>query len=72
MQRAWTQIRRHYAATQGVTPAELAAREAQTRGKVHPFATGELADTLDAAGFTASAPLFRLLAVHTRLARAGG
>lgn len=72
VQRAWNQIRRHYAAKRGVTPAELEAREAQTRGKVHPFGPGELADTLDAAGFTASTPLFRSLAVHTRLARAGG
>lgn len=69
-ERVWSLIRKHYAATKGVTPAELAARAAQTQGKVHPLASGELADGLRAAGFTAVTPLVRLLAVHTALAAA--
>jgi tRNA (cmo5U34)-methyltransferase len=67
---AWREVRRHYAASQGVTPAELAAREAETRGKVHPLSPAELHEALAAAGFATVTPLYQLLAVHSYLARA--
>ena len=61
---AWRRIRRHHAISMGVAPDELAAREAETRGKVHPLTSAELRDELLAAGFAAVMPTFQLLAVH--------
>ncbi|HEY5947850.1 MAG TPA: class I SAM-dependent methyltransferase [Kofleriaceae bacterium] len=70
-QAAWIQIRRHYALARGVTPAELAAREAETRGKVYPLSSEELHDVLARAGFAPAIPLYQLLAVHSWLVRDG-
>lgn len=69
VQAVWTQIRRHYATLQGITPAELASREAETRGKVHPLSPEELHAALTGAGFTAATQLYQLLAVQSWLVR---
>lgn len=71
VQAAWSQIRLHHAKSRGITPAELAAREAQTRGKVHPLSPQEVRAVLDSAGFTNAVPLYQLVAVHSWLARPG-
>jgi tRNA (cmo5U34)-methyltransferase len=70
VQAVWTQVRRHYATLQGVTQAELAARDTETRGKVHPLTSEELRAALGSAGFTAVTPLYQLVAAHSWLARA--
>lgn len=70
VQSVWAQIRRHYAISQGLTPAELAAREAETRATVHPLSPEELHAALADAGFTAATQLYQVLAVQTWLARA--
>lgn len=69
VQAVWTQVRRHHATSQGIAPAELAAREEQTRGKVQPLTAEELRSALAGAGFAATTPLYQLLAVQTWLAR---
>lgn len=69
VQGVWTQIRRHHATSRGITPAEIAAREAETSGKAHPLLPEELYAALDSAGFTSVAPLYQLLAVHSWVAR---
>jgi len=71
VQAVWTQIRRHHATSQGITPTELAAREAETRGKVQPLSSEEVHAALDSAGFTNAVPLYQLVAVHSWLARPG-
>lgn len=68
VQAAWTRIRLHHATSRGITPAELAAREAATRGKVHPLSPEEARAALDGAGFSNAVPLYQLLAVHGWLA----
>lgn len=64
----WGRIRRHYAATHGVPSSALAAREAETRGKVQPLSSTELAKELAGAGFQQVVPLYQLLSVHTTFA----
>jgi trans-aconitate methyltransferase len=69
VQAVWTQIRRHYATSRGITPAELGAREAETKGKVHPLSPDEARTALESAGFASVVPLYQLTAVHCWLAR---
>jgi len=69
VQAAWTKLRRHYALSNGIAPAELVAREEQMRGDVFPIAPDELSAALRGAGFTSITPLCQLLAVHSWLAR---
>lgn len=71
MQAVWTQIRRHHATSRGIAPAELTAREAETRGKVHPPSPEGVRAALDSAGFTNAVHLYQLVAVHSWLARPG-
>lgn len=71
VQGVWSQIRLHHAKSRGIAPAELAAREAETRGKVHPLSPEEVRAVLDSAGFTNAVPLYQLVAVHSWLARPG-
>jgi tRNA (cmo5U34)-methyltransferase len=68
VQAVWTKVRRHHAASNGIAPAELAARDVETQGKVFPIGPEELSTALRGAGFTSIAPLYRLLAVHSWLA----
>lgn len=65
VQTVWTKLRRYHATSNGIAPAELAARDAETQGKVFPIAPDELSMALHAAGFTSVAPLYQLLAVHS-------
>lgn len=69
LQAVWTRIRRHHATSRGIAPAELAAREAETKGKLHPLLPEEVHAALDSAGFAEALPLYQLLAMHTWLAR---
>lgn len=69
VQAVWTQIRRHHATSRGITSGELAAREAETKGKVHPLLPEEVHAALDSAGFSDAVPLYQLLAIHSWLAR---
>lgn len=71
VQAVWNQIRLHHATSRGITPAELAAREAETRGRVQPLSPNEVHAALDSAGFTNVVPLYQLVAVHSWLARPG-
>ena len=71
VQAVWTQIRLHHATSRGITPAELAARDAETRGKVHPLSPEDVHAALDSAGFPNAVPLYQLVAVHSWLARPG-
>jgi tRNA (cmo5U34)-methyltransferase len=68
IEEAWARIRRHYAATRGVTAEELAAREAQSHREMSPLLADELRAALVAAGFQTVAPLYQLLAIHSWLA----
>jgi len=65
----WASLRRDYAARNGVSPEQLARRQAESAAQVDPVRESDLHAQLGEAGFGAATPLFQILAARGWLVR---